>query len=816
MPDNRFVYLSNQWQNNESFKRQRGFTTSNEREEEDAEPKTIREFQKDRLRTSYAEFFTKQRVRNENRAIHFDANIDLIKISFYVTFNDDLKRKFFERYGLSSVEFSRFNKTVTFEVVSDITSQNFFRHVHTIINSPEGTGYVNQPFNLIALVMHFEFIDTRARWVSASLSGSLLTLISSANPIYTIQKNTLFRFLQERQLTFSYDQQAPDLIEVAVNDRNQLREIADNFDIVKAITSTRALRVRPGQYGELRRDYGFTVIVPEQLTIVGVIDTGVTRITPLQDILTNFSYDHTGNGAFWDESGHGTSVAGLVALGAEFYASTDEVYTAKARIAVIKALQFNNDNLNISRILADIRSARQTHNVRLFNLSLNISSAKEYNSTYSHFAYELDKLAHELDVLVFIAVGNIDPDYLGDALADPLHPDHKYPVFFYKPDSTSDGHRCENTNICEPAESLNNISVGALAGNLEQNDQSDVTPNALYPAYYTRKFHFDYSVNINSTPLRKNQRNKHLVKPDVVFDGGDLFVYEAGMEILRAHNHPEGGYFARTAGTSLATPLITSYAAQILNAYPELRTQTVKAILINAATFYKKDNLPAFRNSTEALLKNLVGFGKPQKEKLLNTEDNSILFLIEDVIAIGEIITIPINLPPYLKDAGNKLKFEITLCYSFLPVKDNHLNYLPLHISFNLIKSVDVQVAANAGQVVYGIKNSFRWSEDHFGLDNRLFSNSQSATYILQPRDISAADNAVALAVRCLLKNEIPEEYSRQAKRIAHRFSMVIRITEQQTQSVNNSLYQQILACNEIKNIAAATNEVDIDVDVDL
>ncbi|TWV96235.1 hypothetical protein [Chitinophaga pinensis] len=188
MPDNRFVFLTNQWQNNPSFNRQRGYTPGNEREVETTEPKTIQEFQKDRLRRNSAEFFTKRRSRNESRTIHFDANIDLVKISFYVTFNGDLKRKFFDRYGLSAVEFCQFNKTVTFEIISTVAFQNFLEHIQTIVNSPEGTSYTNRPFNLIALILSFEFVDSRARWVSASLSGSLLTLISSSNPIYIIQK----------------------------------------------------------------------------------------------------------------------------------------------------------------------------------------------------------------------------------------------------------------------------------------------------------------------------------------------------------------------------------------------------------------------------------------------------------------------------------------------------------------------------------------------------------------------------------------------------------------------------------------------------
>src|SRR5699024_9219759 len=110
----------------------------------------------------------------------------------------------------------------------------------------------------------------------------------------------------------------------------------------------------------------------------------------------------------------------------------------------------------------------------------------------------------------------------------------------------------ENTNIVVPSESLNNVSVGALAGNIEEGENSDVTPLNIYPAYYTRKFHYDYKQQVNGGEFKKNQKNKHLNKPDLVFDGGDYFNDDSGIEVLAR----EGEYYKRTAGTSLATPLI--------------------------------------------------------------------------------------------------------------------------------------------------------------------------------------------------------------------------------------------------------------------
>ncbi len=348
---------------------------------------------------------------------------------------------------------------------------------------------------------------------------------------------------------------------------------------------------------------------------------------------------------------------------------------------------------------------------------------------------------------------------------------------------------------------------------MEEVDNSDITPNNLSPAYYTRKFHFDFAQPVNKQPLKKNQNNKHLNKPDLVFEGGDLFQYQAGIEILRSPMAADEKYFGRSCGTSLSTPLITSYAAEILNNYPNLKTQTVKALLINSATYYKKNNLPQFRTSTETLLKSLVGFGKPQKDNLLFTDDNSIIFVIEDEIQIGEILTIPLVIPAYLKDTGNKLKFDISLCYSFLPVKDNHLNYLPLYMSFNLIKNVDIKIAAEKDQADYGIKSGFSWSEDHHGIENRIFSNAQFKSYALQSDDINVLDDAIGIGVRCLAKKEIPavNETQLNGNGKKHSFSLVIKVIELPENNASNQLYKEMIACNDILNIGEATGEGTLD-----
>src|SRR5690606_16353317 len=86
------------------------------------------------------------------------------------------------------------------------------------------------------------------------------------------------------------------------------------------------------------------------------------------------------------------------------------------------------------------------------------------------------------------------------------------------------------------------------------------------------------------------------------------------------------------------------------------------------------------------------------------------------------------------------------------------------------------------------------WSEDHFGIDNRLFANAQKRSYTLQQNDLVNVDDSVAIAVRCLAKNGFVEHL----KRGSHSFSISLRITEipKNLNSATGDLFAEMNALN--------------------
>jgi hypothetical protein len=800
----RHLFLKNEKSTNPTFNRKRGFS-SNEREseepEEQEEEKVLDSTRISQFRTYYRQFNSDRESRRGKRTIEFPSVIDLVEISFFKTFNNELRKIFFERYGLDVLELKSYNRTVVFEVVDSNLFAVFERHINFIISSDVPVPYSGEDFNVLALMHSFRFISKRN--FSTEDEGVNLKLISSSNSVARLQKDQLIDYLNTLGLELTLSTETPDIISVSMISSNDKEYIEDNFDIVESITSSRALHVRPGTFGPMRVDYGFQVSIPDNLPRVGVIDTGITQISPFNGLIENYSYDHTGSGSFNDVVGHGTLVAGLIIFGDELPSSVQSNYIAKAKVVAIKAIHRDNDSLNIAKIIHDIREEKRRNGTRIFNMSLNSVLSKRYNSTYSDFAFELDKLAFEEDLVVFLSVGNFDSTALHGYIQVNVHSDHNYPVFFYKLDRTSPSHSCENTNICEPSDSLNNISVGALAANLEPGDNSDISPTNLHPAYYTRKFHLDFEQNVNGVALGRNQKNKNLNKPDFIYDGGDLFTHDAGMEVLAV----PGSWYTRTAGTSLSTPLIASLAAQVIHQYPQFNMQSVKALLLNSSSHYKHTDFPEF-STNEKLYKKLIGYGKPDKSKLFNGSNESIVLVIEDKIKAGEIMTMPLHLPDYIKTSGNKLKIDISLCYKFNPVHKDHLNYNPLHISFNVVKNSPISNFSTGTAADYGIKNAFSWSEDHFGLDNLIFSNAQFKSYTLQPNDLKNVDGTIGIAVRCLVKNNLTTIHSS----TENEFSLVIRLTEIIKNSISNSLYDQVRSLNNVVDITVIS-DADLDLD---
>ena len=354
----------------------------------------------------------------------------------------------------------------------------------------------------------------------------------------------------------------------------------------------------------------------------------------------------------------------------------------------------------------------------------------------------------------------------------------QYPNHFYNPYISledAEVHVCECINLSEPAESMNNITVGALADNFSNREHSGLSLGRDYPAYYTRKFHIDYNGKINNTQFKKNQINKHIFKPDIVMPGGDVLGQNANMQVIGINcGHLD---YVFGSGTSYAAPLAANLAAKILYYYPDIKAQTLKALLINSANEVnpsyldesvenlKRKAQPLYPNidrsektrlsglfNTEYLAHTISGHGMPSIEKCLYSNDKRVTFVIEDDITFDSHKVMNLNIPSYLNLHPNKVKALVltaTLCYSFNPIYGDSISYLPIHISFNIGNSMNHD-NPTANAIEYStsrikdnndrmaIKTKFSsWSDDFYPANTKRFSNVQKMRFLLNREDIS-------------------------------------------------------------------------------
>lgn len=282
------------------------------------------------------------------------------------------------------------------------------------------------------------------------------------------------------------------------------------------IQSIRVPVIKPSAYNQPELTWNLKIVPPAKKDVkVGILDNGLRPIDPLADIIIDYRFDITGSpeNALLATSSYGTVVASLAALGMEYFNTKKTDFISDAWIVPIKILNFSSGYFNPHDIIGVIEKAYR-QGVKIFNLSV-CGPCKNYNSGISEYAYLLDRLAFKYNILIFISTGNLGFEDVEAMQAEATHGGfHNYPNHFYNPNKSSSSHSCEASNICSPAESMNNVSVGAIAENFNDRNPADLTPFKELPAYYTKKHHIDYLRKVNGTFFSDSQKNVHINKPD--------------------------------------------------------------------------------------------------------------------------------------------------------------------------------------------------------------------------------------------------------------------------------------------------------------
>jgi hypothetical protein len=342
-----------------------------------------------------------------------------------------------------------------------------------------------------------------------------------------------------------------------------------------------------------------------------------------------------------DESlDHGTFIGGLLVgarsiNGEEVFAEADG-----CELVDVKLLPNENDPQAFSRyyglngplgFFQELNDAvgvlRQRSGVRIFNLSANFETMAE-PSRYNPLTAELDSIADAHDAIFVVSAGNADGadsrvEWPGDPVA----------AMATLASSTRD-------RVCSPAESVRNVSVGAL----NPPQMTHVIPHA--PAAYSRR----------GPGLTCG------LKPDFAHIGGSA-------SKCATHGHglwsidPAGKIYS-SAGTSYAAPLVAKTLAALANSIEgHVSRETLIALLVHHSHLPHPLANPAFGR----VARDLVGFGIPMSsDQIISGADHQITMVFAARLKKGRRLEFGFAWPPSLTGPGGKCRgyAQITLVAS--------------------------------------------------------------------------------------------------------------------------------------------------------
>lgn len=383
-------------------------------------------------------------------------------------------------------------------------------------------------------------------------------------------------------------------------------------------------------------------------TSVCLLDTGVNNAHPLLKEVLKDSDMHTIDlsRGFDDRKGHGTEMAGI----ATFFdlqeklesMSVVEVYHHLESVKILNSSNDNEEDLYgaITRQAAYIVESENPNANRTFCMAITTSESNELGkgvpTSWSAAIDALlsgtsEELPDDKRRLMCISAGNTSIEEIVD-LDDYL--------------SAVRLHSVEN-----PGQAWNAITVGAFT-------EKSLIAKKEYAGYNPVAKVGGISPFSSSSIMW--EKSKWPIKPDVVFEGGNLG-HNPDERFLNGYSELEdldvittckdfmtGKSLVATNMTSPATAQAAWMLANIQHNCPQLWPETVRGLLIHSATWTDemiRTFIPsnhATKNDYRNLLR-VCGYGVPNLERAVFSAQNSVNLIIED------------ELQPYIKKSGGHI-----------------------------------------------------------------------------------------------------------------------------------------------------------------
>jgi len=361
---------------------------------------------------------------------------------------------------------------------------------------------------------------------------------------------------------------------------------------------------------------------------VCLLDSGVNRGHPLLAPLITGDDLHTVNPAWGvdDTANHGSGLAGIAAYGdlTDILASNGPVFIAQ-RLESVKLTPVKGANQGDAKhhgyLFAEAVSRPEVAaptRPRVFTSAVTSDDDRDRGRP-SAWSATIDRLAADYDGngqfprLFVLAAGNTENVMAWNT----------YPASL------------STNQIRDPGQAWNALTIGAYTNKtlITEADAQHYQPVApiggLSP--YTTTSGGDWD---KAWPL----------KPDVVFEGGNVGKDATGsvgissLHLLTTNNLPIERLFTTTNATSAASALGARMAAQLMAAYPALRPETIRALIVHSAEWtdaMRATYLPANKHATKSDHVHMIrhcGWGAPDLDRALWSAGNSLTLVVEDLV----------------------------------------------------------------------------------------------------------------------------------------------------------------------------------------
>ncbi|OGF54341.1 MAG: hypothetical protein A2452_10555 [Candidatus Firestonebacteria bacterium RIFOXYC2_FULL_39_67] len=437
------------------------------------------------------------------------------------------------------------------------------------------------------------------------------------------------------------------------------------------------------------------VNVNSSKSMVCLLDTGVNSGHPLLAPVLDSGNCLTINASWGTDDyfdggkGHGTLMAGIIAYGdIEQALITKEKIQVSHKICSVKILP--RTGINQKELYGDITqqavSRAEISNPDIFIVYCMAITSKENfdKGRPSSWSGTIDNIAFgegKDQKLIIVSAGNINTG--------------EWDNYFENNKITS---------VHNPAQAWNALTVGAYT---EKNRIIDSSYNGLQMVapfgglspFSTTSFYWD---------------DKWPIKPEVVFEGGNLFKDASGnisehedLSLLSTSESISSRYFDTINATSAATAKAAWFASQIRAQYNNAWPETIRGLIVHSASWNDemKNQIGGLRtkNDYRNILR-VFGYGKPDINKALYCSSNLFTIVMQEVIQ------------PFEKsEKGYKMK-DMNIHHLPWP-KDILLAMGEMDVKLRITLSFYIQPAAGERA---GWKNKYRYASHglRFDLNN--------------------------------------------------------------------------------------------------